>query len=393
MKKILIATATWALIFTGCSNNEEFADTRNPNNAIGFGVTTDKAQTKATDNSTGKIQETGFGIFASYTVKAEFDDTQTHKMDFMWNQKVTYDNAWTYTPLKYWPNEKDEYISFFAYAPYSATGTSTKTATGYPTVDFVLAAPKDQVDFVYDDYQKDHSTSLREEVVFSLKHALSRVAMKAYVAPDLVDKTGKYSYVCITGVSIDQITSEQYFTKGTFHFGGTGTNRKPYWTVSDPTSSAVDLATILNCTTDATKKAKLGTYETACIDLSTDANAISANAVSLFANNEYLFLLPPGTTSTDGDTGLAADKIAVTISYDIVTPDTALEKGYSVSSTTKTVSLPAGTLKMGTAYTYIFKIGITGIVVSATVDSNWADGTSGEIEILPAVDEDSEEEG
>ena len=35
----------------------------------------------------------------------------------MYNQCVTFgDNGWDYAPTKYWPNEEEDYVSFFAYA-------------------------------------------------------------------------------------------------------------------------------------------------------------------------------------------------------------------------------------------------------------------------------------
>ena len=46
--------------------------------------------------------------------------------NFMCNQQVTYEppkpgestGTWNYTPLKYWPAQRNDKISFFAYAPY-----------------------------------------------------------------------------------------------------------------------------------------------------------------------------------------------------------------------------------------------------------------------------------
>ena len=88
----------------------------------------------------GRLQETGFGVFASnypsssnnrssYTV-----ETSAFKCNFMYNQKVEWStDHWTYTPVKYWPNDystsdvgggatgsgSNGQLSFFAYAPYS----------------------------------------------------------------------------------------------------------------------------------------------------------------------------------------------------------------------------------------------------------------------------------
>lgn len=68
----------------------------------------------------------------------------------MYNQAAEYDSktsAWTYSPIKYWPNRDGDKISFFAYAPYESNGQSgTKTGitisaateAGIPYINFSL---------------------------------------------------------------------------------------------------------------------------------------------------------------------------------------------------------------------------------------------------------------
>lgn len=60
----------------------------------------------------------GFGAFASYTGRKRYEST-TVAPDFMYNQQVINGtSAWEYNPVKYWPNDEYEYVTFFAYAPY-----------------------------------------------------------------------------------------------------------------------------------------------------------------------------------------------------------------------------------------------------------------------------------
>ena len=101
------------------------------------------AEGELTLNSTaaGKVslEGKGFGVFAYYTDNADYDGQSIP--NFMWNQQVAKtDGSWTYSPVKYWPNEfgsaeaeEADRVSFFAYAPYtpaSAESGKTKAATG-----------------------------------------------------------------------------------------------------------------------------------------------------------------------------------------------------------------------------------------------------------------------
>ena len=124
----------------------------------------------------------GFGVFAYYTGTDTYGQHQqsiysgetagtsvsTKYPNFMYNQQVTYStDHWTYTPLKYWPNDfastavdtqtdaatgSTTYggnVSFFAYAPYVSysdatsgtdgiTGMTANTATGDPTITYTM---------------------------------------------------------------------------------------------------------------------------------------------------------------------------------------------------------------------------------------------------------------
>ena len=93
-----------------------------------------------------KLHETGFGVFATFTDAAAYDKGNPDALDngakpnFMYNQEVSWSTVspstgtWTYTPVKYWPNDYSTgdvgggatgsknggKVSFFAYAPFMA---------------------------------------------------------------------------------------------------------------------------------------------------------------------------------------------------------------------------------------------------------------------------------
>ena len=85
----------------------------------------------------------------------------------------------------------------------------------------------------------------------------------------------------------------------------------------------------------------------------------------MFKANQYLFLIPPAVN------GIAASTdIRILLTYDVVTLDTKLDGGKSVIEAKSVVSLPNETLKGGSAYKYVFTIGLEGVKVSADVE-NW----------------------
>ena len=121
MKKNLFGWLVMAamLVGTGCSTDEVVND-YSPENAIQFGTYVGRdAQTRAqiigNDNQDGKQQLGSFGVFAFY----RNEGATVSIPNFMNNQLVTISgNAWTYSPIKYWPNESSDKIDFYAYAPH-----------------------------------------------------------------------------------------------------------------------------------------------------------------------------------------------------------------------------------------------------------------------------------
>ena len=130
---MILAAAALALV--ACAKVETIDN--NAPEAIGFSVYAGRAaSTKAvsgTDFGTvtnATLQATasnGFGVFGYYTDAANY--ASSTKANFMYNQQVTYSGGnWTYSPIKYWPNEHGatavstdtDKLTFLAYAPFVA---------------------------------------------------------------------------------------------------------------------------------------------------------------------------------------------------------------------------------------------------------------------------------
>lgn len=166
MKKIMILAASAALVLVGCAKNDVYTVTEGT--PLTFGVYAGNAATKAvsatdfdtiTTNSLGNTAGKGFGVFAYYTNDSNYASNTT--ANFMYNQQVKGDGngttaatKWTYTPVKYWPNEHGDNakstgidkLTFLCYAPWvenlainGSTESTVKDAGGAAATEGITA--------------------------------------------------------------------------------------------------------------------------------------------------------------------------------------------------------------------------------------------------------------
>ena len=219
-------------------------------------------QVGAVDNAA--LQAASFAVFAQYTQDTPWaSSAKTTPFNFMWNQKVDYDtDHWTYSPVKYWPNDNQpaddsgatgsqshSYLSFFGYAPYANPATLPGTGAGndgivevsgngdnmansyvyYRTslekpfgidesVDLLWATAQDRYKYDSDDANDDGRVADNVQLVF--KHALTKLAINAKT---MIDRTADHtSPAYSTAVDDDtrifiksvDVTSPEYYTEG-----------------------------------------------------------------------------------------------------------------------------------------------------------------------------------
>lgn len=366
----LIACA--ALTMTGCSNDEINAPQQSQgNNAIEFSTYLGRnAQgSRGTETSTTSIKTSGFGVLAYYTKQDDFNITN-HTPNFMWNQKVTHNGTnWEYTPVKYWPTKVGDKVSFFAYAPYVEGGDangivlSKNNVTGAPTATITLPEdPAQTIDFVAAvqmNKTHDNSATANNNVSFTLLHEMTRVKVQAKLDKSVYDDSdAKHkTFVVIKNVTFNN--KGQFYKSGIYTFSKKDGERGTWTTTDNATAYSLDLNKVMKKetikVTGAKGKSGSGDYQKG----EDGIKLVNTDPVSLFKDDQYLFLIPVASL-TDG-------KATATIEYDIVTEDSKLAVGYSCTNATKTVLLPAGTLKQGISYNYIFTIKLDEIVLNAEV--------------------------
>lgn len=247
------------------------------------------------------------------------------------------------------------------------TGAPTATITlpddPSKTIDFVAAVQMNKT--------HDNTKNANNNVSFTLLHEMTRVKVQAKLDKSVYSDTDNKhkTFVVIKNVTFND--KGQFYKSGKYTFSTTD-GKRGTWTTDNATANAstytLDLNGVLNTELIKAEGAKGKTH-------SGDYNAgvhglklVDATAKDLFKANEYLFLIP--VSANNGD-GLTDGKATATIEYDIVTEDSKLVAGYSCTSATKTVLLPAGTLKQGISYNYIFTIKLDEIVLNATVNDEW----------------------
>ena len=237
--------AAIVLLFMACSDSTELTALTTGGyqpsvEAITFGAVTPPVATRATgdiDDTNALKSGTGFGVFACYTGNLQYEYTSV-KPDFMYNQQVkwaTSASAWTYEPVKYWPNQASDYVTFFAYAPYEAAPDGLKCIAefskaddlGDPWLIYKLAqdpwsATNGQVDLLYginegtsedasDDQpwydQQKAGYGISDKLTFTFKHALACIGdvIQIRIADELsaLLDAGAYAKLYIEKVEIN----------------------------------------------------------------------------------------------------------------------------------------------------------------------------------------------
>lgn len=232
----------------------------------------------------------GFGVFAYYTDGEGYN--QTSKPNFMYNQQIEYkSSAWTYEPIKYWPNEYGtsaisddvDRLSFFAYAPWvdvtpssgalrgyeggalthGITGLTRNSATGDPLVKYAITNfdPAKVVDLCYGVYHSSATPATAftssvdgsnnnvadgepylnlikvktgDKIDFTFYHALAGLNVQIDADVDDDEHNTTTDVNTLTRIWVRSVTFEGFTTKGALNLNSTSAS--PIWLDVDGSS-------------------------------------------------------------------------------------------------------------------------------------------------------------
>lgn len=317
----------------------------------------------------------GFGVFGYYTDNNEYDLQATP--NFMYNQQIKWNstnNAWEYTPIKYWPNEfgttasseDQDKVSFFAYAPYVAatpatgkvedatwgiTGLPRNSATGDPIVKYIGSFDVDHsIDLCWGvangetwtkvldgtaqtmtaglpwlNVERPADATGNQKMKFTFKHALAKlnVTIDTYVdgvAPKDVNEPN------LTKVYVRSITFQGFATKGALDLNNDDPN-KPKWLEYAGTNELVSEDLVIFDGRKDGKEGVAGAVATNEKVLGLNPNIISDDGnttTGVKGTPVNLFRTSSGTGAAGGDAIYVIptdDPMSVTIEYDVETKD------------------------------------------------------------------------
>lgn len=339
------------------------------------------------------LRTAGFGVFGFYNDNKTYNSS-TDTPNFMYNQQVawsTVDKAWTYSPLKYWPNEtgtdesdrRTDHLSFFAYAPYlkgdARFNFSANDAKGDPTVTYITPADLGQcLDVLYatkpdgtSPYTDLTKQNVGGSVTFYFHHTMSRLNFNVRAAFDEI-AAGNNAKADSTRITVESITLETENSDGSttplFFTSGTLNLHTGVWTNAANTDAGTPKI-VLN--SSAINPDVLDQGDKRVYEMLDDKKNIIPGVDNTWRNagSGYLTLLPNSSLTTT-----AAPKLKVTIVYYTTSDDPrlVLSGGRTRIKSTVSNTLSGFRFERGKAYVINMLIRMTSVKFTVQVQ-NWRD--------------------
>ncbi len=409
MKKELFISVLAVAGLASCTSSNDGMEELLKGRPVGFDT---YVSTKGVSTDIETLKTGGFGVFAYHHVaigqtEAEWDGTGTP--NFMNNQKVTYSSPmWVYSPVKYWPNNSNDRVSFLAYGPYDAT--QTIITDNCPKIKHTLSTSEKMVDLIgaVPVYNAGGKSPNNNTVDFHFKHLLTRVKFSAKIASGIMPG-GPETNVYVTDLQLvgtdnrslyntngEVEVSTNFIKEATFSFAtqadievaGKGESDAYVdgvgnWTEAILHSENLDLAGekvestypgVFAKTTNVNNPTGSDCFGDDNLDgILIYSSGEDVMTKSLFKDNEYLYLIPP---TAEGISPAASDQL-VYIEYYVVTKSED-GKTYTTTENHDILSLPKDKLRPGIAYNFTFALDLGQVILNPSIDEDWGteeDGT------------------
>lgn len=385
-------------------------------------------------NTTALLQAAKLGVFATYSNGGSY--VATTGPNFMYNQEVSYSTAWTYSPLKYWPNETTQdaqspaatsthtdKLSFFAYAPYKASSTAgvltgsptsgitaltANNATTDPKVTYTTGNTLNEDDLLWGvadpandvtwtsvdgtttvtvDKGKPFLNLIKpntsDAVKFYMRHALAGLKLTVQGVYDEETPGAKTladgTYITIEGVSITATLP----TTGKLNLNNTTAN-DPLWEDNTTTASTTFTLTTSeleenlrynSSATSSTIKKGVGRNSSTGAAITTAQNVIAQTSDATPVDRYFMFVPPAKTPAGNNN---------ITFSFNIVyhvwTYDTALSESFAKVENNITKSITINGVTGGKMYIVNMLLGLTSVKLDADVVP-WTDDSSESVDL------------
>ena len=287
------------------------------------------------------------GVFSFYQGPNKWDDITSHVASFMNNQQMVAKTlnstvSFTYSPTKYWPNNPNDKLSFFAYYPWNRISDNSLDV-GIENIEDedkmcvrfnVKDNPNEQIDLMLSDLIKDKTyqdTNNEGKVNFVFHHILSLVKINLIFDDDMKS---------IAKLKVNSANIAGLYNAGTCHPSYNKSTAKteftwaPYFKTGTSTQQYVF-----------------------------DADLLSSTTLNQTGN---VLLMVPQQLNTN---------VVFTINYDIIFMDSNGNEKYRYTNNEQNVVLKnAGSITEwlpGKKYNYTFTIGLKPIKMDATND-DWS---------------------
>ncbi|MFI3314569.1 MAG: fimbrillin family protein [Rikenellaceae bacterium] len=271
------------LLLVGCKkDNSSLEDSSlfdSSSTSISFANSADNWSTKGSVYGADNIGD--MMVYAYYTSTSYWANASSVE-SFMYNQKVARDydafnnsylDTWSYSPLKYWPNNDSEKITFYSFSPYGADIEVSYDSDSKPLFTYTLSQFSQYNDDLTAGVAYD-CTKNSSGVDFDMEHALTRISISARTtnAPSEGDN-GEYN----VKYSVNGITFFGIQSKGDLSFDESGDIS---WSPTS-TISTVDLTATQGNTLKAYDDQTLLDYDSST-DTSDQYTEISMGGMSMF---------------------------------------------------------------------------------------------------------------